>query len=328
MGLFGPPPADSLGDPGTPELRPFVPFTPVGHRLDLPGRGTTFVREVPGPPDAMTVILLHGWTVTADLNWATAFTALGRHFHVVAPDHRGHGQGIQHDQPFTLADCADDVAAICDALGIDQAIVVGYSMGGAIAQLTWRRHAPRVAGLVLCASSYRFSSNNKKLFAALAGAAAVARRLGPARRNDLANSLIRRMSGESQQREWALAIQEAHDWMKVIEAGRELSRFNSSPWIHRLDAPYAQVVMTQDDVVQTVDQRGCAALVGHGRVIDIEAGHGACTDDPHLFVPAVFDAVTSVARDLGAGPHDGAVDPSVIGFRKARPAPPPSLIDL
>ncbi|NBR76801.1 MAG: alpha/beta hydrolase, partial [Actinobacteria bacterium] len=62
---------------------------PQGHEVELPGRGRTFVREVAGPAGAPTVILLHGWTATADLNWFTCFETLGRHFRVLAPDHRG-----------------------------------------------------------------------------------------------------------------------------------------------------------------------------------------------------------------------------------------------
>jgi pimeloyl-ACP methyl ester carboxylesterase len=49
----------------------------MGHDVELPGRGRTFVREVAGPPGAPTVILLHGWTATADLNWFTCFAPLG-----------------------------------------------------------------------------------------------------------------------------------------------------------------------------------------------------------------------------------------------------------
>ena len=66
-----------------------------------------------------------------------------RQFNVVALDHRGHGRGLQSDEPFRLADCADDVAALVDELGLGPVIVVGYSMGGPIAQLLWRRHPRR-----------------------------------------------------------------------------------------------------------------------------------------------------------------------------------------
>ena len=43
---------------------------PLGRRIELPGRGTTFVRLVDGPsPSAPTVLLLHGWVASSGLNW-------------------------------------------------------------------------------------------------------------------------------------------------------------------------------------------------------------------------------------------------------------------
>src|SRR4051794_13728003 len=104
------------------------PSLPPGRAVELPGRGTTFVREVEGPPGAPTVVLLHGWTATADLNWFPSFGPLGRRFHVVALDHRGHGRGIRTSAPFRLEDCADDVVALGDVLGLDRFVVAGYSM--------------------------------------------------------------------------------------------------------------------------------------------------------------------------------------------------------
>ena len=86
------------------------------------------------------VLLLHGWTANADLNYFTCYRPLGEHFRVVAIDHRGHGRGIRKRKAFRLEDCADDAAALCDLLGIDRVIPIGYSMGGTIAQLMWRRH--------------------------------------------------------------------------------------------------------------------------------------------------------------------------------------------
>ena len=49
---------------------------PVGRYVDLPGRGRTFVRELAGPDGAPTVVLLHGWTTTAALNWSPSFGPL------------------------------------------------------------------------------------------------------------------------------------------------------------------------------------------------------------------------------------------------------------
>ena len=86
--------------------------------MELPGRGTTFVRTVPGPPDAPTLLLLHGWTATADLNWFTCYHPLGRQFRVVALDHRGHGRGIRIAQAVPsggLRRRRDRCAATCSA---------------------------------------------------------------------------------------------------------------------------------------------------------------------------------------------------------------------
>src|SRR6266851_2774754 len=92
---------------------------PGGRWVELPGRGTTFVREVLGPQGAPTVVLLHGLGATGALNWFSVFEPLGARFRVLAIDQRGHGRGIRSTHRFRLADCADDVVALADALKID-----------------------------------------------------------------------------------------------------------------------------------------------------------------------------------------------------------------
>ena len=116
------------------------PPLPLGERVELVGRGTTFVRRVAGPEGAPTVLLVHGWCASGGLNWYQAFEPLGEHFSVLAPDLRGHGRGLRTNDRFRLRDCADDLAALIEAEGCGPVIAVGYSMGGPISQLLWKRH--------------------------------------------------------------------------------------------------------------------------------------------------------------------------------------------
>jgi pimeloyl-ACP methyl ester carboxylesterase len=115
----------------------YVPWTqiPEGREVELPGRGTTWVTDSPGPsPDAPTLVLLHALGCTGLLTWFPAIHPLRARFRVITLDQRCHGRGIQ-TTAMTLEDCADDVAALLDVLGVDEALVAGYSMGSMIAQL-------------------------------------------------------------------------------------------------------------------------------------------------------------------------------------------------
>ena len=95
------------------------PWLPRGEIVLVPGRGEFFVRRHVHPdPDAPTVLLLHGWTASADLQFMAAYRALGERFSFVGIDHRGHGRGFRSTQPFELDDVADDAAAVAAQLGI------------------------------------------------------------------------------------------------------------------------------------------------------------------------------------------------------------------
>jgi pimeloyl-ACP methyl ester carboxylesterase len=110
--------------------------------VDLPRGGRLFVHELAGPPEAPTLMLLHGWGGTAAGNWATAMPTLARHFRVIAPDLRGHDVGS-----------VDDIVGLADALGVERFIPVGYSLGSAIASQLARGHPDRVQAMVLCAAA-------------------------------------------------------------------------------------------------------------------------------------------------------------------------------
>ncbi len=276
---------------------PPVPL-PAGRPVLLPGRGQTFVRETHGPPGAPTLLLLHGWTVTADLNWFACYAPLAEHFRVVAMDHRGHGQGIRSRRPFRLEDCADDAAALAVELGIDRLIPVGYSMGGPIAQLLWRRHPHLVAGLVLSATACNFSSpdaRSRAYFSALLGLSVVARFTPSQVRRQVADSLIRRRLQGAALAGWGQSEMERGDAAAVLEAGWAIGRFDSSGWIGGAGVPAAVIVTTLDQVVSPRRQHALAAAIPGTRLSEVAGDHGACVTDAPRYVPALLDACNDVA---------------------------------
>jgi 3-oxoadipate enol-lactonase len=78
---------------------------------------------------------------------------LPRSFEVLAYDQRGLGRTDKPDKPYSMADYADDAAGLMDALGWDQALVIGVSFGGMVAQELVLRHPARVRRLVLACTS-------------------------------------------------------------------------------------------------------------------------------------------------------------------------------
>lgn len=273
------------------------PPLPPGRAVELPGRGTTFIREQVGPPGAPTVVLLHGWTVNADLNWFTAYRSLGRGFHVVAIDHRGHGDGLRSRRRFRLADCADDVAALCDTLGIASCIPVGYSMGGPIAMLTWHRHRDLVDGLVLCATSAYFQGRGpeRTLFNVLPVAAGAARMTPPAVRRRVARQVFGGRTDDTAIGLWARMQLAKADPAKVIEAGASLGRFDARPWLGDIDVPVVVVRTLHDNAVPPHRQSLLASRIRDAKVIDVSADHAACVTAADRFVPALTRACADVA---------------------------------
>jgi 3-oxoadipate enol-lactonase len=78
---------------------------------------------------------------------------LPRSFEVLAYDQRGLGQSQKPDLAYSMADYADDAAALMEAQGWDEALVVGVSFGGMVAQELALRHPARVTKLVLACTS-------------------------------------------------------------------------------------------------------------------------------------------------------------------------------
>jgi 3-oxoadipate enol-lactonase len=277
----------------SPQHHSSGPRLPFGHRVELPDRGTTFVRQVAGPPGAPTLLLLHGWVASAGLNWFQAFEPLRAHFNLVAPDLRGHARGLRTHGVFSLADCADDCAATLVELGSGPVIAVGYSMGGPVAQLMWRRHRDLVDGLVLCATSAGFVPHRltRNVYqASMLAATAMARVARPSR---LLPPLPMVNLRPATMPAWAAAEMRRHDWRMIIEAGHSISTYSANRWIGEIDVPTAIVCTTEDRGVSPSLQLATARAIRGATVHSVADGHLACANS--RFVGPLLEACFDVA---------------------------------
>jgi len=268
----------------------FADEMPGGREVDLPGRGTAFVRIADGPKGATTVLLVHGLFATADLNWSLAIPVLASRFRVVAPDLRGHGRGLPTCR-FDGEECADDLAAIIRALELGPVIVVGYSLGGLVAQLFARRHPDLVAGLVLCATATSFQvPTGQGLLRAVDWAA---RRAPEPLRRAALMAMLAPKSAKTPRGQWMMSQVRRHDTMAMLDAIAEAGRFNSSEWLGANTVPAEVIVTTEDRTVPAETQRAMSRTLG-GSVQEIEADHFACIKCPREFNSALFAACVRV----------------------------------
>jgi 3-oxoadipate enol-lactonase len=263
---------------------------PPARTVTIPARGEMFIRDTGG--DGPVVMLLHGWIASADLNWYGAYGDLvDAGYRVLAIDHRGHGRGLRQLVPFRLTDCAADAAAVLRKLELAPAIVVGYSMGGAVAQLVAREHPDVVAGLVLSATAQHWKDPRTRRVWKTMGAFGLVLSVAP---RITWRSAFRRLGlPESRNTAWLQSELMRHSARDIAEAGRELGQFDSRPWLHLVDAPSAVLITTSDDAVAPRKQRELASALG-AHVFEVPLNHVELVSNAAEYNPELLRAIAAV----------------------------------
>lgn len=120
---------------------------PTAKSVTLP-TGITLRYVEQGDPAGTPVLLLHGFT-DSWRSFAPVLQHLPGSLRVVAPSLRGHGDSDRPLSGYEPPDFAGDVIGLMDELGLAEAVIVGHSMGGCIAQRLAIDQPRRVRGLVL-----------------------------------------------------------------------------------------------------------------------------------------------------------------------------------
>ena len=280
-----------------------MPWMPEGRTLVVPGRGELFYRiHRHVDPAAPTVLLLHGWTATADLQFFTAYEALATRCSFVTLDHRGHGRGLRPEARFELEDAADDAAALVEALGVGPVITVGYSMGGPISMLLARRHPHLVRGIVVQATALEWCSSRMERVRWK-----TVHLIGPLLRSfaypRFLRKGLRRLLGPRSALQiyvpWLTGELRRNDAFSIVQAGQALRRYDARPWAGDLHKPAASLITTRDRLVPPRKQRALAEALG-AEVREVVADHLCAWEQPDEFAAATVELVELVAAVTSA----------------------------
>jgi pimeloyl-ACP methyl ester carboxylesterase len=114
--------------------------------------GINLYYETYGTGDPL--ILLHGGVGSIEM-FGDVLTMLAESHQVIAVDLQGHGRTADVDRPLSYETMADDIAALIEHLGLEQADVMGYSLGGMVALRTAIQHPDVVKKLVLVSAAFK-----------------------------------------------------------------------------------------------------------------------------------------------------------------------------
>lgn len=106
-----------------------------------------------GPATAPLVVFTHGATIDHH-EWDATLPLVGEHFRVLAWDMRGHG--LSRPARFGIPEAVADLLAILDDLQVEQAVLVGHSLGGNLHQEVVFHHPERVTALICLGCTWNF----------------------------------------------------------------------------------------------------------------------------------------------------------------------------
>ena len=282
--LFGPDPVPrTVGE----QRRPLK----VPGRSVFVGRHEFFVREL-GDPGAPVLVLIHGWNFDGEMAFHKLAPILADRYRVVVPDLRNHGKSDRIRGRFEIADLAEEVDAIIDALGIDKPVaVLGYSMGGMVAQELALRHPESISALILGATAARPMHALRPVSFLLFRITRAIARISRAEAV-WASFLVLRRNGliGAEDEAWMWDSLLARDANLYHEAAYAIWRFDTRDRIGGLTVPTMVVIPQRDTVVRVSTQEELASLIPEAPVVRLpNLGHESILADPEGFAGAVFD---------------------------------------
>lgn len=261
--------------------------------ISLNGISLAYSDEGKGLP----LLFLHAFPLNRTM-WEPQVAALSSEFRTITVDLRGHGQSDAPLWRYTLDQAADDVVALLNHLSIEEAVMIGLSMGGYILFALYRRYANRVKGLVLANTRAQADTEEGKQLrfqmaqiAYRQGAAAVADLMIP--------KLLSPMAIETKPH-LVQKVRTIIERMEVSGIAGDLmamaERPDSIPLLRSIACPVLIIAGDMDRATPLADAYLMAEHIPHARLITIAgAGHLSNLEQPDDFNRAVREFARPLA---------------------------------
>ena len=267
-----------------------------GVRLFFDVEGAKLVADGPVLRERPTLLLLHGGPGADHSTYKPEFASLADVAQLVFLDHRGNGRSEGLDPAtWSLAQWADDVRALCDALGIAHPIVLGTSFGGYVALAYATRHPEHPSRLVLVSTSARRNPlRGYAVYERRGGRAAreAAQRMdeapGPEALADFVRLCLPLYGTRPPDLDAMARVQWNHPLLFHFMAG-ERRRFDLLASLHRIRCPTLVLGGDDDPVTPIEDQEEIVAGIGpHARLERFPGcGHALLRDDPERMLALI-----------------------------------------
>jgi 3-oxoadipate enol-lactonase len=240
-----------------------------------------------GPP----VVLLHGGTGDPESYWSAQIPVLSKRFRLILTQYPGYGDETGGDEPFSIPSCAAHVRGLLDELNVEQASLVGLSLGGSVSLQFALDYPARVRRLVLADTASGVWTEKFRRFIdhALIGAIEQGGHDLMFELN-LIFAFSERYLGENE----ALFAEQKRAWRSMDVARytamlRAIRDWSVDDRLGEVRAPALVLWGSEDIEIPRVYSERLAAALPHAILSVIEgSGHKSCADRPEAFNKAVL----------------------------------------